>query len=460
MTHSVTLEKGSLSLLEGIFSKGGFFLFIAAVGLIIYSDDIQLTSYGIESPSIYSIKFAGLDILDYIAVLLVTVTAIAVLLRSRITISSFHPYLFGIFCVYAYAAIVGFIYSFIYDYKLLQLLQDFQQIIYMLGFFFVTFYLLDTKRKWQLFVWALLFFFCAKNFIIVSRVFSGEVKAFGDFTFRSSQSSDNMIFPIMFFPILFFIVKKQASFVVKTVLFISALLFFAHTLLGVGRTLYVIYPVGFILVFFELNRREKIRYLSGLVVFFAVLIIILSALFPRFLEYAFGYRALSIFDWAISGDRSNATRTLEFLNMTHRLLDQGTFLQGMGLGSWWDDRFYRLLPDWGSGFTFKTRYYYGHLFFVTQLLKLGLVATVIYWFCIFKMLRMARRAGAALEWTDRNKPFVLGIYVGLVGAFLMSSDFVRLFLFCGIGLGVIASYHTYFQIPLVNFKRENVLTSV
>ena len=460
MTQSATLEKGSLPLLERIFSNVGLFLFIAAVGLIVYSDDIQVTSSGIEPPTIYSIKFAGLDILDYIAVILVTVTAIAVFLRRQIVISSFHPYLFGIFCVYAYAAIVGFIYSFVYDYKILQVLQDFQQIIYMLGFFFVAFYLLDTKRKWQVFVWALLFFFCAKNFIIVSRVFSGDIKAFGDFTFRSTQSSDNMIFPIMFFPALFFMMRKRASIVMKAVLFITSLVFFAHTLLGVGRTLYVIYPVGFVMAFFEFNRGEKIRYLTGFVLVFTVLIIMLSTFFPRFLEYAFGYRALSIFDWAISGDRSNATRTLEFLNMTHRLLDQGAFLQGMGLGSWWDDRFYHLLPDWGSGFTFKSRYYFGHLYFVTQLLKLGLVATVIYWFCIFKMLGLAHRAGASLDWRDKNKPLVLGIYIGLVAAFMMSSDFVRLFLFYGIGLGVVASYHTYFQAPLINSRRENALTSV
>ena len=115
----------------------------------------------------------------------------------------------------------------------------------------------------------------------------------------------------------------------------------------------------------------------------------------------------------------------------------------MGLGLV-DDSAARLLQDYGSGFTFKWRYHSTHMLYVTQLLILGLIGTVLYWFAFYRIFRFNLRSwrGAAVRSWEGHA--VLGLLVGLLCAVISSADFVRMFLVMGINIGILTSYATLF----------------
>jgi len=448
MAGDANERESGMNTLERLLSIIGFVLYLVAVAVILYSDDVVISlNTTIEAPTIYTMKFLGFNVLGHIALVLVLITTVIVMLRVVIKTTDYHRYLLWIACVYSVAAVIGFIYAFFYYYPLMRILEDFQHTIYMLGFFFITFHLVDSKKKWKVFMWWLILSFSIKNILIVSRIFSVDVKMFGEFALRATQSSDNMVFPLIFFPMLCYIFQRGGNVIAKLLMPIPMVLYLGHTLLGVGRTLYVIIFFCSILVFFELQKRQRIRFiLEGAAVTISLVVVVL-AVFPRFLEYAVGYKILSIFDWSTSGDRSNATRTLEILNISHRIIVEGAILQGLGLGAWWDDSFARLLPDGGSGFAFQSRFYIAHLWIVEQLLKLGVIGTAVYWNCIYKMIRLSRKTAHSLQHGDPDRGFLIGLFIGLIASFLMSADIVRLFLFIGIGFGMVAAYQAHILEP-------------
>ena len=131
---------------------------------------------------------------------------------------------------------------------------------------------------------------------------------------------------------------------------------------------------------------------------------------------------------------------MEIINVVYRVFSEFSFIQGMGLGAWWDDTAHKLLPDYGSGFMYKSRYTTTHMWYLTQWLKLGLVGLAVYWSALFMMFRRTSRYLKTMAWTQWEKGVMVGLHIGLLCAFISSADFVRLFQFVGINLGMTASY--------------------
>jgi len=424
------------------FGSVSFFLFLVLLGIIIYFDDLQITRTAMqEIPTIYNTRLLGVKIIDMLSLGMFSLLALNLVLKQAIRIGPFHNAMGVIVLIYCYAAAVGFIYSFVFRYDYVIWLQDFQQTIYMSGFFLLTYYLLDARRKWAAFVVCLLVFMALKNILILYWSLTGVGKLIGDWAVRASQNSEFAYFPMMFFPLLILFLQpteKTPRLLVGLVL----LVYLFNSLLGIYRTVWVMLIVGTIYLFFHLDRVSRIKLALMAAGGLSFVLVVISIFFPRFLALAWNFKFASIFDWSVSGDRSNATRILEFINVTHRVMSNFAFLQGMGLGAWWDDSARRLLPDLGSGFTYKTRFTTTHMWYVTQLLKLGFLGTIVYWGCIYKMFRRTRehlRSMAAHRW---ERKVLLGLNIGLLCAFLSSADFVRLFIMIGINIGLTARWIT------------------
>jgi hypothetical protein len=422
---------------------GAFLLFIVVAGVTIYYDDIEIGMSLMPEQNIYTIKILGLDILDHFTLALFGCSLLMVILSNSFRISWYHPYMFIIFCLYLFGFSVGFIYSYFFNYPFSQLFQDLQQVIYLCLYFLSAYTIINTRSRWRIFIFSLILFFFVKNGMIVSRFFTGDLKVFGEFAVRATQSSDNMIFPIFFFPALIYAFRSDVPMRVKIVFLTFGILYLSHSILGVGRTLFVVFGVCFYLVGRHIDTVSRKKLLKFAGIFVAVFVPATYALFPRFFEFAFFYKFLSIFDWSVAGDRSNATRTLEIYNVFGRVFDQGSFLFGMGLGSWWDDRFYRLLPDGGSGFDFKSRHFGTHLWPVTQILKIGFIGVAVYWYSMGRMLLRMNSVHKAIDRNSSDHALYLGLFIGLIASLMISADFVRLFMFTGIAIALLARYESF-----------------
>ncbi len=421
----------------------GFALLIGVLAAIVYFDDIQITLRSAqELPTIYNTRLAGLKILDWMALAVVLMTLLVILSRGKYETTAFHRQMLVIFLVYCYAGVVGLVYSFGYRYDYEVWVQDFQQTIYLVGFFLATFVLVDSKKRWRIFVIALLLLLAAKNLLITYRTVTGVGKAFGDWAFRASQNSEFTYFPMMFFPLLLLLIRRTGRFLkfgIAVVLF--AYLF--NSLVGVSRTVWVMLIIGSLYLLAISSRRDRHLLVLSAGGFLAISLFLVALFLPKFISLAWNYKFLTIFQWSIGGDRSNATRVIEIINVVTFVFAHGAFLQGMGLGAWWDDTARRLLPDVASGFMYKSRFHTTHMWYLTQLLKIGLIGMLFYWKAVWSVFRRMQLAIPALSDRTWERDAFVGLHVGFVCAFVSSADFVRLFLMIGIVVALTARYLTF-----------------
>jgi len=427
-------------IVRDIVGSVGFSFLLVVVALIVYFDDIQLVAQTAqEIPTIYNVRIGGIKIIDALSIGLVLLLLIFLVLKSNLATSVAHRWIFAITLVYLYAGVVGYIYSFIYQYDYLIWIQDVQQTVYLVGFFLVTFYFVNTARRWKIFSISFIGLLAAKNGLILSRSALGIGKTIGDWAIRSSQNAEFAFFPMMFFVLLLLLLRSK-SFVHRIGYLSLIFIYLANSLLGIYRTVWVILILGLAYLLTQLESRKRLQLIFSIVAILAIVLYYVSIMYPRFLKLAWTFKFASIFDWSVHGDRSNSTRLLEVTNVLDRVFSQSAFLQGMGLGAWWDDSARRLLPDFGSGFTYKTRFTTTHMWYLTQILKLGAIGTCLYWYSMYKMVHSVAIYVRAMSWERWEKSMILGLNVGLIAAFLSSADFVRLYQIIGINLGMTASY--------------------
>ena len=377
---------------------------------------------------------------------LIVLSAGCVILRGHVQVTSFHRNVLIMFLVYWYAGIVGFIMSFFAPVDHVVWVQDFQQILYLALFFLLTFHVLNTPKRWSIFVFSILSFLALKNGYIFFQSLGGIGKIVGDWAIRSSQNSEFTYFPMLFFPLAIIFLKNK-SFAAKAATAVVLFVYLFNALIGVVRTVWVMLIIGGIVLFMNLDRPTRKRALLWGTAFVICALTAISVILPRFITMAFGYKFLSIFEWSILGDRSNATRTLEIINVFSYSYNHFSFLQGRGLGGWWDDSVRRLLPDLGSGFMYKKHFYGTHIFALTQYLKLGLIGTGVYWYAVVGMLRDIHQNSMHIDSTSWKHWVIIGLGVGIVSALVSCADFVRTFLMIGVALGICASGFVLFSSP-------------
>lgn len=422
--------------------RAAFLLLLLVTALVVYFDDIQIrgprTS---EVATIYNVRLAGVKIIDLLSACLLAAAAGYATLRGSLRITPVHRNLLLIAAVYCWAALIGFLYGFAYRYDAAIWIQDGQQVVYMIGYFLAVYHLLDTRGKWRAYVASFLIFLALKNYLILFQTLTGVGKAIGDWAFRASQNAEFTYFPMLFFPLILLLLRGRSR-AARLLFAATVFVYLFNSLLGIYRTVWVMLLVGSAWLLFHLSGRERWRILAAGTVVIAGVVVVISLMFPRFVDLAFGFKFLSIFEWSLAGDRSNATRILEVINVTHRIFSEFAFLQGMGLGAWWDDSARRLLQDYGSGFTFKWRFHGTHMWYVTQLLKLGIIGTALYWFAFYRIFRHNLRGWRRAALRTWEGHVVLGLLAGLLCAVVSSADFVRMFLVIGINLGILTAFST------------------
>jgi len=422
------------------FGRLGFFFYIIILGIIIYFDDIQLTAHTSEEvATIYNIRILGIKIIDGLSIFLIFLMLVYLFLLNKFAVTSFHRYMGTIFLIYCYAGLIGFIYFFFYDYDLNIWVQDFQHTIYMVGFFLITFYFLDSKKRWKIFVLAFIIFLAAKNLLIFYNTLTGVGKSFTTWAFRASENSEFTYFPMMFFPLIIYFLKNK-NITLKIISVFIILIYLFNSLVGIYRTVWVMLILGILFLLTQLDKSARKKLIILGLSSLLIVLFVINLFFPKFIELVWNYKFTSIFEWSVYGDRSNATRILEVINVTNYVFSNFSFLQGMGLGAWWDDSARRLLPDLGSGFTYKTKFHTTHMWYLTQFLKLGIVAMFFYWRAIYKMFKNVAIFLKTMSWDRWEKSMLLGLNIGLLCAFISSADFVRLFLIIGINFGIISSF--------------------
>ena len=440
MSPAINSDRDSFSALRSFYGTSLLLLYIGVIAAIVYFDDLQIVGRGeAELPTIYNVRFLGIKVLDAMSIVLTLLLIVYLVVTDTTIVTPFHRYVGIMFLAYCYAGIIGYIYSFFYHYDYLIWLQDFQQVLYMSAFFLFTFYFLDSWPKWKAFVVCFLAFMAIKNLLISYKTLTGVGKAIGDWAFRASFNAEFAYFPMMFFPFLILILKARSR-SLKLFLLVVCFAYLFNSLLGIYRTVWVMIILGSVYLITQLDRRTSTRLIVSSVAGLAVVLAAIAALYPKFLALAWNYKFASIFIWSISGDRSNATRTIEIINVGDYVVSHLAFLQGMGLGAWWDDSARKLLPDAGSGFLNKTRYTTTHLLVLTQFLKLGLVAMTFYWTSVYGIFSRVAAYVHTLSWDRWEKAVVLGLNIGLLCAFISSADYVRLFTIVGVNIGITASF--------------------
>jgi hypothetical protein len=309
----------------------------------------------------------------------------------------------------------------------------------MTAFFLFTFHFLDSWKKWKIFAVCFLAFMALKNVLLTYKTLAGIGKAIGGWAFRASQNAEFAYFPMMFFPFAILILKSKSR-SLKILLIALSFVYLFNSLLGIVRTVWVMLILGTIYLLTQLERKARVKLIVSYATALAICLAAVAMLYPKFLALAWNYKFASIFVWSIQGDRSNATRTLEIINVTTYVFRHFAFLQGMGLGAWWDDSARRLLPDMGAGILFKTRFYKTHLWYLTQFLKLGAGAMCFYWFSVYKMFQRVATQVREVSWDRWEKSIVMGLNIGFLCALISSADYVRLFLVVGINIGLTASF--------------------
>src|SRR5437016_2917489 len=112
-THELEAPRiGSLELLQDVFGWLNFWFFLAAVAVVIYYDDIQITPDGVsDAPTIFNVRILGLKILDIMALVILFLSSIQIFLEGKVHVSVFHKYVAWIFLSYWFSGIIGFINS-------------------------------------------------------------------------------------------------------------------------------------------------------------------------------------------------------------------------------------------------------------------------------------------------------------------------------------------------------------
>lgn len=436
---SVLHPQISVSIFSTIFQITAFCLCLTTISFAIIHDDVQILSPSqiTEDPSVYNIRFLGLKLMDWLSIGTVIFLSLNLLLLGKIEDTPFHRYILTILIIYLIAGIIGFIYGIFYNYPWERWYQDLQHTLYMVGFFFITFYLLKTPNWWMFFFVVLISILAIKNIIILNRLFSGVGTTWALFGMRTTQSSDAAIFPLLFCISLPIIHQRKIIWWVRSALALVIIIYLFNSLISFGRTIWVVLPLVGLYLFLELDKSARKRFALYALIGLGLSLCLVILMFPRFFDLAV-WKVSTIFDWSLSGDRSNATRTLEILNIGYRLLDNYSLFHGMGLGAWWDDGAFPLLPDAGSGFIGKSRFYYAHLWIIEQLLKIGLIGVIIYWLMLTKFFLRARTRYRQLPAEHPWRIYLLGLNAGFMALMLTSTDFVKVFLIVGVVLGMIA----------------------
>jgi hypothetical protein len=448
------VDKKPLSVAERTILGILFSLLTAITGLVVYFSDKPINP-GMSLIFLYEFKIAGLDPLDYLTLLMLFLIIVYYILRRRIIITTFHKYLFIIFIIYAVAMIVGYVYGLFLDYPFDKWIQDLQFIAYLLIYFIAAFEVFRTLKKWLFFYYYLIVIILLNGLSLALSFYRNKMDLLIGFSGITAIGTDLVILAIPFFAILTRIFFLQENPLKKIAGGAGLFIYIFDIIVNQARTIWLLFVFSLVYFIGILDLKRRIIISAVIVVLITGTIAYFQTKQPKFWTLT-KWRISSLVDVSSTQrNLSNATRVAEVKNVIRRLIDHASFVQGMGLGAWWDGTEYRLPPgDWGSGFIGETRYYYTHLYFLSQLLKIGLAGTIIYWVLIVRLLWFSHRL---YRKTPKQNPLaisLLGLNIAFFHLAFCMASYLRVFLFMGLILALIARLHLLMETE-TNDDRNN-----
>ncbi|OQY28952.1 MAG: hypothetical protein B6244_05280 [Candidatus Cloacimonetes bacterium 4572_55] len=432
--------------LQTLLSKIGFSYLILISGIILFNSDNKVIGQGVqrgfsyEPTFLYTYKVLGLDIVDYLTLFLIFVTLFIILYSGKIAVTSFHRGIQIILIIYLAGLLNGYFYGFFLDYPFIKQLQSFQPVFYLIVYFYGAYILCHNLIRWNILYLVLISLVGLFNIKLLIDMLTGKTVILGEFAFTAIVGTDAAILALFFFPFLISFFVQKGKWHYKIIWGIFILTYFVVVIGNRGRTVIATFLVSSIILLYEFDWRARFKYLLsiGLSIFFVMMM--LTLIFPNFITHMQG-RLTSIVNFSKSTNNlSNATRAVEMQNVFHRVFAYGSPLLGMGVGAWWDDDEYQLLAgDKGSGFIGEKKYFSTHLLFVTQILEVGFIGTMIFWILMAHFFFRTRSAMIKVK----NHPYYFSMILSLnltffsfLGSQMVNSQ--KLMMFIGIILALMS----------------------
>ncbi|MDP2806516.1 MAG: hypothetical protein Q8O74_00065 [bacterium] len=419
-------------------------LWVAIAAAIIYDDrqisETVLSSLHFQSPTIFNVRIAGLQIVDWM--LLVLALRVFILIITHWQERQYLQKWFKSPIVWGLAlATVPYVYSSVIALALgnpwRQMVQDMQNHGYLLLMAGASFVLIDDfKQARKTVVW-LLSWLGIKTVVLLIRYLTGYGFSWMS-VFRVTISSDSVLLLILVGGMLYLSFNNNRtwwkSFACLSIAGLSCFILF--TVAGRTTMVLLVMQIALLLIYISSRTRLWLSLFLSSVVFSIILYLI--ALQPELAKF-YWWRVSSIFTWKSSelghGGQalSNTVKVLEIKNIYTLLRHEGALLLGLGQGASWTTKYYHIpalyLNDaYAPG---EVKHYSTHLQLLSQLLKMGIVGVVFYWTGVVGSLVQMFKASLHYK-----KDALIIVTLGMIPLLFNMSNYERLYLFTGLLFGI------------------------
>ncbi|MBI5806603.1 hypothetical protein HZA73_11285 [candidate division TA06 bacterium] len=419
-------------------------LWVAIAAAIIYDDrqisETVLSRLHFQSPTIFNIRIAGLQIVDWM-LLALALRVLMVLLAKWNERQHLHnwfkrPVVWGLA-----VATVPYVYSLVIAFALgnpwKEMLQDMQNHGYLLLMAGVSFAVMNSFEQARKTVFWLLGWLSIKTVVLLIRYLTGEGFSWMS-VFRVTISSDSILLLILVGAMLFLSLNNKGLWRISlSYLAIASLSCFILFTVA-GRTAMVLLFVQIALLSLFIPAKARLWFSFSLFLIIASLILYLTTSNPELAKF-YWWRISSIFVWKSTAlgqggqALSNTVKVLEIKNVCALLRHEGALLLGLGQGASWTTKYYQIpalyLNDaYAPG---EVKHFSTHLQLLSQLLKMGIMGVVLYWAGIVGSLVQMFRASLRYK-----KDALIIVSLGMIPLLFNMSNYERLYLFTGLFFGV------------------------
>lgn len=419
-------------------------LWVAIAAAIIYDDrqisETVLSSLHFQSPTIFNVRIAGLQIVDWI-LLVLALRVLIVLISNRNERQQLHGFFKGPIVWGLMLATVPYVYSSVIAIALTnplkQIFQDLQNHGYLLLMTGVSFVLItDFEQARKTVLW-LLSWLSIKTMVLLIRYFTGDGFSWMS-VFRVTISSDSILLLILVGGLLYLSLSNKGQWWISFSFLVIAGLSCFILFTVAGRTAMVLMFVQIAVLLLFIPGKARAWLSISLILIISSLILYLITLRPELAKF-YWWRVNSIFVWKSTelgqGGQalSNTVKVLEIKNIYTLLRHEGALLLGLGQGASWTTKYHQIpalfLNDaYAPG---EVNHFSTHLQLLSQLLKMGLVGVIFYWAGIVGSLVQIFKACLRFK-----KDAMVIVALGMIPLLFNMSNYERLYLFTGLLFGM------------------------
>jgi len=191
-------------------------------------------------------------------------------------------------------------------------------------------------------------------------------------------------------------------------------------------------------LFWKVNFRNKIRFIEYSILSIIIFVIFVQIAYPQWLGHMV-FLMSSALGISTGGSQSGIVRWLEVKNIWANLANKYSFLQGVGLGVYWEVIY--PFPEDPLHFIFPAgdpsgMHHFSHLLFMDLLWKFGFIGLIVYLYLLYSLFKKG-----FLLFDRLHDKYYKGIIMGLLSTIfpvLFLLGYYKLYLFAGVLIGMIA----------------------